>query len=56
MYDLERARRRSRGLPTDQIARLWRSLGFAEPQPGDRMFTDVDAEMLRTRRPAGRHG
>jgi adenylate cyclase len=30
------------------IAQLWRSLGFAEPRPGDRIFTDVDVDMLRT--------
>lgn len=36
------------GLTAPQIARLWRSLGFAEPRPGDRMFTDVDVDMLRT--------
>ena len=31
-----------------QIAQLWRSLGFVEPTPGERMFTDVDIDMLRT--------
>jgi len=31
-----------------QIARLWRSLGFAEPSAGDRVFTEVDADMLKT--------
>mgnify|MGYP000048796661 FL=1 len=36
------------GLTADQIKRLWRSLGFPEPQPGDELFTDVDADMLRT--------
>ena len=36
------------GLSPDQIKRLWRSLGFAEPQAGDHMFTDVDVDMLRT--------
>lgn len=36
------------GLTTEQITRLWRSLGFAEPRPGDHLFTDVDVEMLRT--------
>jgi adenylate cyclase len=36
------------GLTEAQVAQLWRSLGFAEPQPGDRLFTDVDVEMLRT--------
>ncbi len=36
------------GLSEDQITRLWRSLGFAAPQRGDRLFTDVDVEMMRT--------
>jgi adenylate cyclase len=36
------------GLTPDQITRLWRSLGFAEPQVGDHLFTDVDVDMLRT--------
>lgn len=36
------------GLPPAQIAQLWRSLGFVEPRPGDRIFTDADVDMLRT--------
>ena len=36
------------GLSPEQIIRLWRSLGFAEPQVGDHLFTDVDVDMLRT--------
>lgn len=36
------------GLSPAQISQLWRSLGFAEPRPGDRIFTDVDVDMLRT--------
>ena len=36
------------GLSTAQISQLWRSLGFVEPRPGDRIFTDVDVDMLRT--------
>lgn len=35
-------------MTADQVGRLWRSLGFAEPRPGDRIFTDVDVEMLQT--------
>ncbi|MCB0971707.1 MAG: hypothetical protein KDA97_09380, partial [Acidimicrobiales bacterium] len=35
-------------LTAEQVARLWRSLGFVEPRPGDHLFTEVDAEMLRT--------
>jgi adenylate cyclase len=36
------------GLTAEQVARLWRSLGFVEPRPGDHLFTDVDVDMLRT--------
>ncbi|HEY4376447.1 MAG TPA: adenylate/guanylate cyclase domain-containing protein [Acidimicrobiales bacterium] len=36
------------GMPTSQIVALWRSLGFAEPRPGDHVFTVVDADMLHT--------
>jgi adenylate cyclase len=36
------------GLTAVQIQRLWRSLGFAEPRPGDHLFTEVDVDMLRT--------
>jgi adenylate cyclase len=39
---------RATGLSADQIQRLWRSLGFAEPQPGDHLFTEVDVDMLHT--------
>ncbi len=46
-YDLEGIADAS-GLSPEQIRRLWRSLGFAEPQPGDHLFTDVDVDMLRT--------
>jgi adenylate cyclase len=38
----------STGLSAEQVARLWRSLGFVEPRPGDHLFTDVDVDMLRT--------
>ena len=37
----------STGISTALIAQMWRSLGFAEPRPSDRIFTDVDVEMLR---------
>lgn len=36
------------GLPPELIGQLWRSLGFVEPRPGDRIFTEVDVDMLRT--------
>jgi adenylate cyclase len=47
LYDLDAIAELS-GLSTLQITRLWRSLGFAEPRPGDHLFTEVDADMLRT--------
>lgn len=46
-YDLDAIAELS-GLTSEQITRLWRSLGFAEPRPGDHLFTDVDVDMLRT--------
>jgi len=36
------------GLSSAQIAQLWRSLGFVEPRPDDRIFTGLDVDMLRT--------
>lgn len=36
------------GLSEDLITRVWRSLGFVEPRPGDSIFTDVDIDLLRT--------
>jgi adenylate cyclase len=36
------------GMPAQQIALMWRSLGLPEPRPGVRIFTEVDAEMLGT--------
>jgi len=36
------------GLSAELITRVWRSLGFVEPRPGDRIFTDVDIDLLRT--------
>lgn len=36
------------GMPAQQITLMWRSLGLPEPRPDDRIFTQVDAEMLGT--------
>ncbi|MDQ6695902.1 MAG: adenylate/guanylate cyclase domain-containing protein [Actinomycetota bacterium] len=36
------------GMPASQIVQFWRSLGFAEPRAGDRIFTNSDADMLHT--------
>ena len=34
------------GMPEVQIALIWRSLGFAQPRPGELVFTDGDLETL----------
>jgi adenylate cyclase len=34
------------GISVEQAAALWRSLGFPDPRPGDRVFTETDLEML----------
>ena len=34
------------GMPEEQIAHIWRSLGFAQPRPGELVFTDGDLETL----------
>jgi adenylate cyclase len=36
------------GLTPELITRVWRSLGFVEPRPGDHIFTDVDVDLLCT--------
>lgn len=47
LYDLEDVSEQT-GLTTEQIIQLWRSLGFVEPEPGDRSFTSVDIEVQAT--------
>ena len=47
LYDVEQLAEIC-GLPAVQISVLWRSLGFAEPETGEVMFTQADAEMLST--------
>lgn len=34
------------GLPPDQIELIWRTLGYAQPRPGEEAFTDGDIEIL----------
>ena len=34
------------GLPPDQIELIWRTLGYAQPRPGEEAFTDSDIEIL----------
>ncbi|MCU1453727.1 MAG: family 3 adenylate cyclase [Acidimicrobiales bacterium] len=47
IYDLATLSKAT-GMPAEQIVDLWRSLGFAEPGPHDRIFTAPDADMLHT--------
>lgn len=46
-YELDEVARVT-GMPAKQITLIWRSLGLPEPRPGDRIFTEVDAEVLGT--------
>ncbi len=34
------------GLPEDELRHIWRSLGFPEPPPGERMFSQVDLDNM----------
>ena len=34
------------GLPEDELRHIWRSLGFPEPRPGERVFSTVDLDNL----------
>jgi adenylate cyclase len=34
------------GLDPDQVALIWRTLGYAQPRPGEEAFTDADIEIL----------
>ncbi len=44
-YDIADACART-GLPEAELRHIWRSLGFPEPQPGERLFSDVDLRNL----------
>jgi adenylate cyclase len=44
-YDLEEVAALS-GVDPEQIASYWRALGFPDPRPGEKLFTDTDIEML----------
>lgn len=41
LYDVDSACTAT-GLPEEELRHIWRSLGFPEPQPGERVFSDVD--------------
>jgi len=45
IYDLIEVSARS-GIDPAQLRALWRALGFPDPRPGERVFTDTDVEML----------
>ena len=34
------------GVDPEQISAYWRALGFPDPRPGEKLFTDADVEML----------
>jgi adenylate cyclase len=44
-YDLLEVSARS-GIDPGQLRALWRALGFPDPRPGERVFTETDVEML----------
>jgi adenylate cyclase len=46
-FDVAETAERS-GLDPSAIRRLWRALGFPDPQPGEKVFTEGDADMLST--------
>ena len=35
------------GMSVDEVRRLWRSLGFVDPEPGAQPFTERDVELFR---------
>jgi adenylate cyclase len=45
VYDLIEVSARS-GIDPGQLRALWRALGFADPRPDERVFTDTDVEMV----------
>jgi adenylate cyclase len=47
LYDVEAAADAS-GLPADDLRRFWRALGFPDPEPGEKTFTQRDLDMMRT--------
>jgi adenylate cyclase len=44
-YDLEEACERT-GMPDDELRHIWRSLGFPDPPPGEKAFTETDLRNL----------
>jgi adenylate cyclase len=35
------------GVPLDQVRAYWRALGFPDPHPGEKLFSELDVELLR---------
>jgi adenylate cyclase len=46
-YDLATAAETS-GIPEAELRTFWRALGFPDPEPGERTFTQRDVDMMRT--------
>lgn len=46
-YDMAEVAAHS-GLTVEEVRQFWRALGFPDPRDDERIFTDVDVEMLRT--------
>lgn len=46
-FDVDETAARA-GIDPKMLRRLWRALGFPDPRPGDKVFTQGDVEMLQT--------
>ena len=44
------------GFELEQVRRFWRALGFADPRPGEKVFTDLDVGVLQTVEPFVQEG
>ncbi len=44
------------GLPTEHIRAYWRALGFPEPRPGEKVFSETDLDMLASVLPFAAEG
>ena len=55
-YDLVEVAASGPGSTPTSIRAFWRALGFPDPRPGERVFTDTDVEMLSAVVPLHRRG